>query len=120
MIEGIPFIAVALLIGIGVFALLFKHNLIKMAIGISIISSGVNLFLIALGYKSGGIAPIFTQTPAKSAEAVSKMVLPAPQALTLTSIVISLAVTALMLSLAVLMFKHYRTLDSRKAMVLRE
>lgn len=115
MIESIPYVAVALLLGVGVFALLFKRNLIKIAMGISILGSGVNLFLIALGYRNAGIAPIFTSAPVESAEAVSKMVLPAPQALTLTSIVISLAVTALMLSLAILMFKHYGTLDSERA-----
>jgi len=115
MIANLPYIAVAVLFGIGVFTLLFKRNMIKIAMGISILGSGVNLFLIALGFKEGGIAPIFTSAPAGNAGAVSSMVLPAPQALTLTSIVISLAVTALMLSLAILMFKHYKTLNSEKA-----
>ena len=115
MIESLPFIAVAVLFGIGLFALLFKRNLIKIAMGISVLGSGVNLFLIALGYRNAGVAPIFTSAPLGNAEAVSAMVLPAPQALTLTSIVIGLAVTALMLSLAILVFKHCGTLDSGKA-----
>jgi len=115
MIEYIPFIGVALLFAIGIFALMFKRNLIKIAMGISIIGSGVNLFLVSLGYRVDGIAPIFTSAPIESANAVAGMVLPAPQALTLTSIVISLAVTALLLSLAILMFKHYGTLNSEKA-----
>lgn len=114
VIENLPFIAVVVLLGIGLFALLFKRNLIKIAMGIVIIGSAVNLFLISLGYRSEGIAPIFTNAPAESSEVVSRMVLPAPQALTLTSIVISLAVIALMLSLAVLFFKHTGSLNSRK------
>jgi len=115
MIENLPFIGVALLFGIGLYALMFKRNLIKMAIGVSILGSGVNLFLIALGYRADGIAPIFTGAPAETG-----MVLPAPQALTLTSIVISLAVIALMLSLAIMMFKHHGTLNSEKAKELKE
>ena len=113
MIENFPFIGVALLFGIGLYALMFKRNLIKMAIGVSILGSGVNLFLIALGYRTDGIAPIFTGAP------FGLMVLPAPQALTLTSIVISLAVTALMLSLAIIMFKHHGSLNSEKARELK-
>lgn len=118
--EMIPYIGVALLFGIGLFALVFRHNLIKIAIGLSVIDSGINLFLIALGYRSNGIAPIFTNAPVSNEEAVAAMVLPAPQALTLTSIVIGLAVSALMLSLAVLLFKHYGSLDSRKVRGLKE
>jgi multicomponent Na+:H+ antiporter subunit C len=40
-----------------------------------------------------------------------KMVLPTPQALTLTAIVIGLATTALLLALIMLLYKHYETLD---------
>jgi len=120
MMELIPFLGAALLFGIGLFALVFKRNLIKIAMGLSIIDSGVNLFLIALGYRSNGIAPIFTTAPVSNAQAAATMVLPAPQALTLTSIVIGLAVSALMLSLAVLLFKHYGSADARKIRGLRE
>ena len=120
MIGNLPYIVVALLFGIGIFTLLFKRNLIKIAMGISIIASGVNLFLVSLGYRAGGVAAIFTSAPVESANAVTQMVLPAPQALTLTSIVIGLAATALMLSLAVFIFKHYGSLDSGNARRLRE
>lgn len=117
MIFNIPFIAVMALIGIGLYAILFRRNLIKIVIGISILESGVNLFLITLGYRKGGFAPIYTQAPEK---AMGKMVLPVPQALTLTSIVIGVAVLALMLSLVIHIYRHYGTLDSRKVRRLKE
>ncbi len=117
MIFNIPFIAVMALIGIGLYAILFRRNLIKIVIGISILESGVNLFLITLGYRKGGFAPIYTQAPE---EAMGKMVLPVPQALTLTSIVIGVAVLALMLSLVIHIYRHYGTLDSRKVRRLKE
>ncbi len=107
MIAHFPFIAVVILIGLGVYALMFKRNLIKIVIGVTLIESGVNLFLITLGYVKGGVAPIYTNAPS------TDMVLPTPQALTLTSIVIGLATTALMLSFVVLIYRHYRSIDAK-------
>ena len=108
MLHNIPFIAVIVLIAIGLYGVLFKRNLIKIVMGINIIGSGVNLFLIELGYREGGVAPIFTNAPKL------EMVLPTPQALTLTSIVINIAVVALMLSFVTLIYKHYGGIDSEK------
>jgi multicomponent Na+:H+ antiporter subunit C len=114
MLWNIPYITVAIIIAVGLYAVVFKRNIIKMIIGITIIESGVNLFLITTGYRDGGIAPIFTNA------LHDKMVLPTPQALTLTSIVIGVAVLALMLSIAIVLYKKYGTLDSRKIKRLKE
>ncbi len=118
MIYNIPFISVIILILIGFYAILFRRNLIKIVIGISIIESGVNLFLITLGYREGGVAPIFTNLP-KSTTIPEGLVFPVPQALTLTSIVIGVAVLALMLSIVVQIYKHYKSLDVREIRRLR-
>jgi len=114
MIGNFPYIAVVIFVGLGIYTLMFKRNLIKIAIGISLIENGVNLFLITLGYRKGAVAPIYTQAPSGQA-----MVLPTPQALTLTSIVIGIATTALILSIAMMIYKHYGTLDTEKARRLR-
>lgn len=108
MIFNIPFIAVVALILIGLYACVFKRNLIKIVIGITLIESGVNLFLITLAFRKDSIAPIYTASPG------GIMSLPVPHALTLTSIVIGVAVLALMLSLVVYIYRHYKTLDVRK------
>ena len=122
MIYNLPFITVVLLIAIGMYAIIFKRNLIKIAIGITIVESGVNLFLITLGYREGGVAPIFTNLPPNiSPEQIpEKMVLPVPQALTLTSIVIGVAVLALILAFVINIYKNYGTLDANKIRRLRE
>ena len=122
MIYNLPFITVVALIAIGMYAILFKRNLIKIAIGITIVESGVNLFLITLGYRERGIAPIFTNLPPgiSPEEIPEKMVLPVPQALTLTSIVIGVAVLALILSLAIQVYRNYGTLDAEKVRRLKE
>lgn len=108
MIYNIPYLAVAALILVGLYAVVFKRNLIKIVIGVTLIESGVNLFLITLGYRKGSTAPIYTSSPD------GLMSLPVPQALTLTSIVIGVAVLALMLSFVVYIYRHYKTLDVRK------
>ena len=108
MIYNIPFIAVVALILIGLYAVVFKRNLIKMVIGITLIESGVNLFLITLAFRQDSIAPIYHGSWSRL------MSLPVPHALTLTSIVIGVAVLALMLSLVVHIYRHYGTLDARK------
>ncbi|MBU1049305.1 cation:proton antiporter subunit C [Candidatus Bipolaricaulota bacterium] len=113
-IGNLPFIVAALLVVLGLYTFLFKRNLIKLVIGITLIETGVNLFLVTLGYRTGGISPIYTFAPE-----AQQMVLPTPQALTLTSIVIGLATTALLLSFAVFVHRHYGTLDVRKVKELK-
>lgn len=111
-----PFIVVAILLAVGFYTIGFKRNLIKVVIGIEILEGAVNMFIVAVGYIKGGYVPIYTQAPQ---EAVGRMVLPTPQALTLTSIVIGVAVTALMLAFAVNIYKHYGTLDITRVRRLR-
>ena len=106
MIANAPFLLVGLLFLGGMIAIFMEKNLVKIAIAISIISSSVNLFLVALGYRNGGTVPIHYMAGENTV-----MVLPTPQAMTLTAIVIALATTALLLSLIMLVYRHYGTLD---------
>ena len=108
MIYNIPYLAVVALVLIGLYAVIIKRNLIKIVIGITLIESGVNLFLITLAFRQDSIAPIYHGGGSRL------MSLPVPHALTLTSIVIGVAVLALMLSLVVHIYRHYGTLDARK------
>jgi len=110
---NIPFVAVAILISISLFIMVTQRNLIKVVMGLSIMASGVNLFLITLGYREGGVAPIYTHAPGQL------MVLPVPQALTLTSIVIAVATLALMLSMIVRIYRSTGSVDSEKSRMLK-
>lgn len=114
MLWNIPFIAVVALTIIGLAIVLFKRNLIKIFLGINIFEAAVNLFLITLGYREGGIAPIYTNAPS------SEMVMATPQALTLTSIVIGVATSALLLTFAIIIWKKYGTIDTDKIRRLKE
>ena len=113
--KNIYYIASFGLIFIGLYIVLVKKNLIKVIIGLSIIDTGVNLFLITIGYIWRGTAPIYSR-PGLSAKA---MVDPVPQALVLTAIVIGVSVLALALSLAIKLYHHYGTLNLRKIKELR-
>ncbi|MDD1671985.1 MAG: cation:proton antiporter subunit C [Methanomicrobiales archaeon] len=105
MLWNLPFIAVVLLTAIGISIILLKKNLVKIFMGLNVLTSAVNLFIIAVGYREGGIAPIFTNAPSPV------MVMPTPQALCLTSIVIGVATTAVLLAFAMLLYRMYGTND---------
>jgi multicomponent Na+:H+ antiporter subunit C len=98
------------LIMVGLYIILVKHNLIKVILGIGILDTGVNLFLVSMGYINKGTAPIFS----RSGLDAEHMVDPVPQALVLTAIVIGVGVLALALSLAIRLYQHYDTLNLRK------
>jgi multicomponent Na+:H+ antiporter subunit C len=111
--ANFPFLASALLVGLAFYIILFKRNLIKLIMGVAMLASGVNLFIVALGYRAGGNAPIYTDVPP------GPMVLSVPQALTLTSIVINVAVLALMLTMVVHIYRHTGDVDSEKSRKLK-
>jgi len=113
VVLNFPFVAAVLLVAIAFYIIVFKRNLIKVVMGVAIMSSGINLFLVSLGYRTGGVAPIYTDVPE------GPMVLPVPQALTLTNIVIGVAVLALMLTLVVHIYRHTGDIDAKKSRILK-
>ena len=108
LLLTLPFFTVVILVLLGVSVMLAKRNIVKILMGLSLMESAVNLFLVATGYRQGGVAPIFTNVPDPH------MVLPTVQALTLTSIVIGVATSAMMLSFAMVLYRKYRTTDLYK------
>ena len=106
---NIPYLTVAAMIGIALYMLMFQKNLIWIVMALTILASGANLFLIALGYREGGVAPIYTFLPQPL------VVLPVPTALVLTSIVIAVATQALMLSMVIHTYRHTGSIDSEES-----
>ncbi|MBT8507749.1 cation:proton antiporter [Methanomicrobiaceae archaeon CYW5] len=107
MFADLPFIAAAILIIIGIATIVTQHHLIKMVMGLAVVEAGVNLLLVATGYREGGVAPIFTNAPS------TEMVMPTVQAMTLTNIVIGIATTALLLSFVMIIYRKYGSADVR-------
>ncbi len=96
-----------ILFGIGFTNLLMQKNLIKKIIGLNIMDTAVYLFLAEKGYVAGRVAPIVVD----GVQEVEAYINPVPSGLVLTGIVVSVSVTALMLSLTIRLYKRYHTLD---------
>ena len=96
-----------LLFGIGFANLLFQKNLIKKIIGFNIMDTAIYLFLAEKGYIAGRMPPIVVD----GIQTVETYINPIPSGLVLTGIVVSVSVSALMLSLTIRMYKRYHTLD---------
>ena len=96
-----------ILFGIGFANLMFQKNLIKKIIGFNIMDTAIYLFLAEKGYIAGRIAPIVVD----GIQEVSAYINPIPSGLVLTGIVVSVSVSALMLSLTIRLYKRYHTLD---------
>lgn len=98
------------LIMIGLWGMLTQRNIIRMIIGFSLLDTGIHMVMIAIGYVTGGTAPII-DAAVPAAKATTLVVDPVPSALVLTAIVIGLGVTAVMLSFAVRIHQTRRTLN---------
>ena len=96
-----------ILFGIGFCNLLMQHNLIKKIIGMNIMDSSVYLFLALKGYITGRAAPIVTD----GVQSMEAYINPIPSGLVLTGIVVSVSVTAVMLSLTIRLYTRYHSLD---------
>ena len=100
--------AVAMILFVIGFAnLLLQNNLIKKIIGLNIMDSAVYLFLAEKGYISGRTVPIVVD----GVQEVEAYINPIPAGLVLTGIVVSVSVSALMLSLTIRLYRRYHTLD---------
>ncbi len=97
----------AILFCIGFTNLLLQTNLIKKIIGLNIMDSAIYLFLAEKGYITGRVAPIV----ADGVTSTESYINPIPSGLVLTGIVVSVSVTALMLSLTIRLYTRYHTLD---------
>ncbi len=96
-----------IMFAIGFSNLLLQKNLIKKIIGFNIMDSSVYLFLALKGYIAGHQAAIVVD----GIQSVDAYINPIPSGLVLTGIVVSVSVTALMLSLTIRLYSRYHTLD---------
>ncbi len=103
------------LFGVGLYAVVTKRNIVKIVLGVAIMEYAVNLFLVLIGYRvraDGGevVAPIMDAGTGLQ-EFLAASVDPLPQALVLTSIVISLGVLSLLVAICIRLYDRYGTFD---------
>ena len=98
-------LGIGTLFGIAVYQLL-QRNVIRSAIGIILLGSAINLFLLTAG-STAGIVPAYTTLAGVRPDAL-------PQALVLTAIVISMGGLALILAMLYIISARYKTSDLGK------
>lgn len=96
-------VAIAVLFGSGAY-LALQRDLIRLAVGMVLLSNAANLFIMAAGLTRG--APPISPLPEDG-----RISDPLVQAMTLTAIVISFAVAALLLSLVYRVYTSHLSLD---------
>jgi len=100
-----------IIFGIGMAGVVLKKNLIKIFISLAIAEASLFLFFIGIHYDLDKKAPILSNSVEKF---TSNMVDPVPQAMILTTIVISVAILALALSFVVKYHKLSGSLEIDK------
>ena len=107
LLENYYQTAAVILFCIGFCMLLFDRNLLKKVLGLDIMDTGVFLLLADRGYIAGRMANIITDGITDASYYIN----PIPAGLVLTGIVVSVSVSAVMLSLTVRIYREYHTLD---------
>ncbi len=98
-------LAVAVVFGSGVF-LVIQRDLLRVVIGIVLISNSASLFIVAAGLMQGAV-PVLPLPGGAGASASDPLV----QAMALTAIIITSSVTALLLSLVYRLYVSHDTMD---------
>ena len=99
----------------GSFGIVRSRHLVHAVVCLSVAQSGTYVLLLAIGFQRGASAPVFGSTTRPSTRVVDPVV----QALTLTDIVVSATVTALLLAIAVQVQKLQHTVDPDELRELR-
>lgn len=114
MIGWLPYVVAAWLLLCGLYGVVTSRHLVHLIICLAVLQSSTYVLLLAIGYKSGAVAPVFVDVP-PGTPAVDPIV----QALMLTDIVVEATVVALLLALAVQAHERGGSLDPAKLASLR-
>ena len=105
----LPYAVAGWLFLVGLYGVVSSRNLIHLTLCLSVMQSSTYVLLPAIGYRNKATAPIF-----KGIHVGHPAVDPVVQALTLTDIVVSVTVVALILALALDVHKQSGTVDPDK------
>jgi multicomponent Na+:H+ antiporter subunit C len=99
-----------ILIMIGFYGMMAKNNLMKKLIGMNIFQWSIILFYISIGSKKGGTVPVIDPSLHPAIRAID-YINPLPHVLMLTAIVVGVATTGIALTLLILVYRKYGTLE---------
>lgn len=116
-------ISLIAIIGVSLYGILARPNIIKKIIALTIFTDAANLLAILIGFRRPpSIPPVLLDlqpSPTEIAKFAAAAVDPLPQALVLTAVVIGMAVNLLIIFIALQLYRLYGTLDVRKIRRLR-
>jgi multicomponent Na+:H+ antiporter subunit C len=111
----LPYLVAGWIFAVACYGLVTSRNLVHAIACLSIAQSSTYVLLLAIGYTTGGTAPVFSDI-----QPGAKVVDPVVQALVLTDIVVGATVTALLLAIAVQVAKQHGTVDPEEILSLEE
>ncbi|HEV7639993.1 MAG TPA: NADH-quinone oxidoreductase subunit K [Gaiellaceae bacterium] len=110
----LPYLLAAWIFLVGLYGIVSSKNLIHVVVCVSVCQSSTYVLLLAVGYRKHGTAPVFADVPTSR-----RVVDPVVQSLTLTDLVVAVAVSALLLSLALKVYDHHGSLDPAEVVELK-
>ena len=99
---------------VGLYGMVTSRHLVHLMLCLGVVQASTYVLLLAVGYRTGGEAPIFADIPVGT-----RVVDPVVQALTLTDVVVEATVAALLLALALQADKRFGTVDPDEMRELR-
>jgi multicomponent Na+:H+ antiporter subunit C len=102
----------AVLLCIGMYGILLKHNLVKKVIGLGILQASIILYYVSLASKVGGTVPVYD--PALPVSDPANYLNPLPHTLMLTAIVVGVATQGVAFALLMAIHNRHGTLDERE------
>ena len=104
---------IAILLMIGLYAMIAKSNLVKKIIGMNIFQTAIILFFVSIATKWEATIPIIEHAHGGHAHSIhaADYMNPLPHVLMLTAIVVSVATLGVALALAVGIYQRYETLE---------
>jgi multicomponent Na+:H+ antiporter subunit C len=103
----LPYALAAWLFFVGLYGVVTSRHLVHLVVCLGVMQSSTYVLLLAIGYRTGKKAPIFASSVPPEVGAVDPVV----QALTLTDVVVSVTVSALILALVIEIWKRSGELD---------
>ena len=110
------YIVYAVLMLIGIYAVMAKGNLVKKVIGLNLLQTAVFLFYISAGRVDNGTVPVVWPDRPEGVSYEN----PVPHVLMLTAIVVGVSITAVALALIVRIRAAYGTVNEGEILALDE
>jgi multicomponent Na+:H+ antiporter subunit C len=105
-VTALPYLVAGWICVVGLYGIVTSRHLIHLALCLTVTQSSTYVLLLAVGYVKGGGPPIF-----KGVKLGTTAADPVVQSLTLTDIVVSVTVLALILALALDVHQEKGTMD---------